>query len=128
MTDFKNKKLSILFISSTDNYFIENLKETDIIIISYGEDFLPVMEYYSNLNKFNLSTVVYDLNYNNAEILAFFNYISQKNITRIWLVNFWLHIRDPNRVTQNLIIEPYNLTLISRNNFRLNISLILYGF
>ncbi len=104
------------------------LKETDIIIISYGDDFLPVMEYYSNLNKFNLSTVVYDLNYNNAEILTFFGYISQKNITRIWLVNFWLHIRDPNRVTQNLIIEPYNLTIISRYNFRLNISLILYGF
>jgi len=104
------------------------LKETDIIIFSYGGDIPPVMEYYSNLNKFNLSNEVYDLNYSNAEISAFFNYASQKNITRIWLVNFWLHIRDPNYLTQNLIIEPYNLTIISYYNFRLNISLILYGF
>ncbi len=103
-------------------------KETDIIIISYGGNIPPVMDYYSNLNDFNLSSEIYDLNYNSAEILAFFNYISQENITRIWIVNFWLHIRDPNYLTQNLIIEPYNLTVLSRYNFRLNISLVLLGF
>lgn len=106
----------------------KELKENDIIIISYGGDIPPVMEYYSNLNEFNLSNEVYDLNYNNAEISAFFDYISQKNITRIWFVNFWLHIRDPTHLTQNLIIEPYNLIKISYYNFRLNISLVLYGF
>lgn len=103
-------------------------KSSDIILISYEGSIPPIMEYYSNINNFDLINKTYDLNYNDEGIEELFDYFLEKNLTRIWIVNFWLHIRDPNHLTENLSILHYNLTIIASYNFRLNISLVLFGF
>jgi hypothetical protein len=105
----------------------KDFKKHDIIIIAYdGGGYSEVMEYYSNENNFDLDDNFYELNYDEDDIEEFFKEISKDNITRIWVINFWDKIRDPDDKTEELLIEEYDLDKIEKYKFRLDITLILY--
>ena len=85
------------------------------------------MEYYSDLNNFDLPEKSYELTYKEEHIEEFFEHISDKKITRIWIIYYWSHLRDPDDLTEEMVIDEYELEEIDQYYFRQNISVILYG-
>lgn len=106
--------------------FKEEFEDDDIVIISYDGSIPTTLEYYCELNNFDFSKNSYQLKYTEDEIEDFFEYIEENNITRIWLIDFWEHIIDPDNLTKELLIDEYNLTKEEKYEFRLDISLTLY--
>jgi len=103
-------------------------KSSEIIIVSY-EGLMPCpLNYYCRINNFNLSENFYNLTYNEEKINEFFDYISNEKISRIWIIKYWQHIRDPNHITEKILIEKHHLVKIYQYDFRLNISLTLYQY
>jgi uncharacterized membrane protein len=106
----------------------KDFKKHDIIILGYpGKKYSDVMEYYSDLNDFDLEDNFYILNYEDEdEIEEFIEDIYEDNITRIWIIKFWKNIRDPNGKTDDLLVEEYDLEEIEEYKYRLDIKLTLY--
>ena len=68
----------------------KEFKKHEIIIVCYpGGPYSDVMEYYSDLNDFDLEDNFYELIYNDDEIEEFFEDIFEENITKIWIITFW---------------------------------------
>lgn len=105
----------------------EEYKKHDIIIMGYpGGPYSDVMEYYSDLNDFDLEDNFYELYYNEDDIEKFFEEMVEKNITRIWIITFWDNYRDPNDKTEEEFVDEYNFDNIDEFKFRLDIKLTLY--
>ena len=88
----------------------KDFEKGDIIILAYdGGMYSDVMEYYSEQNDFDLEDNFYVLNYDDDKIEDFFEDLVEDNITRIWIIDFWEKIRDPDDKTDDLLVEEYNL-------------------
>ena len=105
----------------------KEFEKNDIIILGYpGGPHSDVMEYYSDLNDFDLEDNFYELIYDDDEIEEFYEDILKENITRIWIITFWENYRDPKDETEEMLIDDYNLEEIEEYKFRLDIKLTLY--
>ncbi len=105
----------------------KKFKNHDIIILCYpGGPYSDVMEYYSDLNNFDLDDNFEEVIYDEDEIEEFFEDITKDNITRIWIITFWESYRDPKDKTDDMIVDEYDLEEIKEYNYRLDITLALY--
>ena len=84
------------------------------------------MEYYSDLNDFDLEENSYKLDYNEDDIEEFFEEIDDDDITRIWILLYWLNLDDSEEKTKDKFVDEYNLTKVDEFEFRHDITLKLY--
>jgi len=101
-------------------------KKHDIIINSYKRQIPDVMKYYSDRNDFELEENSYILNYDEDDIIEFFDEMSDDNINRIWILLYWLNMDDSEEKTEDKLVDEYNLTKVDDYIFRHDITLILY--
>jgi len=104
----------------------KDFKKHDIIINSYKRQIPDVMKYYSDLNDFELEENSYILNYKEDDINEFFDEMRDDDITRIWILLYWLNMDDTEDKTENKLVDEYNLTKVDDYEFRHDITLILY--
>ena len=84
------------------------------------------MEYYSDLNNFDLEENSYKLDYNEDDIEEFFEEINDDDITRVWILLYWLNLDDTEEKTKDKFVDEYNLTKVDEFEFRHDITLKLY--
>jgi len=104
----------------------KDFRKHDIVVNPYNRQIPDALRYYSDLHDFDLDDNSYILDYGADGIEEFSDEISDEDITRIWIVFYWLDLDDSEEKTEDKLIDEYNLTKVDEYEFRLDIILVLY--